>query len=102
MSETLNVNLHRAKIIAFCKRNGVRSLSVFGSYLHGNAQPNSDVDLLVAFDPDNRVGLFKLSQMELELSDLLNRPVDLRTPQDLSPYFRQNVLDEAAIIYSHG
>jgi len=93
---------HQDELIEFCRKNGIRSLSLFGSFLHGNAKPDSDIDFLVDFEPSEHVGLFALSRMELELTDLFNRPVDLRTAQDLSPYFRQRVLEEAALIYSHG
>jgi predicted nucleotidyltransferase len=101
-SKSVTIDTHLDELVAFCQDNGIRSLSLFGSFLHGNARSDSDIDLLVDFDPNQRVGLFALSRMELELTDLLNHPVDVRTPQDLSPYFRQRVLEEAAIIYSHG
>lgn len=96
------IDMHLDDLVEFCSRNGVRTLSLFGSCLHKNAKSDSDIDLLVDFEPNNRVGLFTMSKMELELSDLLNCSVDLRTPQDLSPYFREKVLHEAATIYSHG
>jgi len=83
----------------FCRRNGIRSLRLFGSVLHGKVNPNSDVDLLVEFEPAQRTGFFELSRMQLELTDLLGRTVDLRTPAELSRYFRHNVASEAKYVY---
>jgi predicted nucleotidyltransferase len=88
-----------AQLDAFCRSNGVRTLRLFGSFLHGDARPDSDVDLLVEFEPGQRVGLFDLARMELDLSDLVGRKVDLRTPNELSRYFRGEVLEEARGLY---
>ena len=100
-SEILNIGMHRAEIIAYCEQNGIKYLGLFGSQLHDDARPDSDTDLLVEFEPDVRVGMFKLSLMELELTDMLNHPVQLRTHDELSSYFRQTVIEEAARIYAH-
>ena len=90
-----------SKLAAFCEANGIRKLSLFGSQLHGSARPDSDVDLLVEFYPDRIPGLFKIADMEFELSDMLGgKKVDLRTPEDLSRYFRQTVIQEAAEQYA--
>jgi len=90
-----------SKLAAFCEANGIRKLSLFGSQLHGSARPDSDIDLLVEFYPDRIPGLFKITEMELELSDMLGgKRVDLRTPEDLSRYFRQTVIQEAAEQYA--
>ena len=89
------------KLAAFCEANGIRKLSLFGSQLHGTARPDSDVDLLVEFYPDRIPGLFKIAEMEFELSDMLGgKKVDLRTPEDLSRYFRKTVVQEAAVQYA--
>ena len=88
------------KIAQFCQDNGIRSLALFGSHLHGDANAESDIDLLVEFEPQQRVGLFGLARMELDLADLLGRKVDLRTPAELSSYFRQQVLEEARVLYA--
>jgi uncharacterized protein len=85
---------------SFCKLNGIRSLALFGSFLHGTARSDSDIDLLVEFDPSRSVGLFAVSRMELELSDMLGRKVDLRTAEDLSRYFRDTVRSEAKTVYA--
>ncbi|MCL4490395.1 MAG: nucleotidyltransferase family protein [Nitrospirae bacterium] len=93
------VQLPKDKITEFCKRNGIRKLSLFGSVLKGSAKPDSDVDLLVEFDPRHTPGLFGLTNMELELTKILGRKVDLRTPEDLSRYFRKEVIRSAKIQY---
>lgn len=82
----------------FCERHHIRRLSLFGSTLAGTARPDSDVDLLVEFEPGEAPGFIALAEMELELSELLEgRTVDLRTPADLSRYFRDDVLRAAAL-----
>lgn len=100
---SLQVSLPRSAIAAFCSAHGIRRLAVFGSALRDDFSPNSDIDLLVEFEPGQVPGLFGLARMERELSTLLGgRRVDLRTPADLSPYFRQQVLDEAVEQYVQG
>lgn len=88
-------------LAAFCKRHGVKSLSLFGSTLKGTATPESDFDILVAFDESARPSLLDMVQMELELSDLLaGKKVDLRTANDLSQYFRDDVMASAVLQYA--
>lgn len=96
-----------AQIAAFCRIHGVKRLSLFGSILHpaGAAAhtafgPDSDVDLLVEFLPGQGKSLFDVGGMLMELRELLGRDVDLLTPQDLSPYFRDQVLHEAQTLYA--
>lgn len=80
-----------AALEALCQRYGIRRLSLFGSTLKGIDRPDSDVDLLVAFQPDAAPSLFTMA--EIELSSLLGgRKVDLRTAGDLSRYFRDEVV----------
>ena len=74
-----------------CRNYRIRRLALFGSVLKGTDRPDSDVDLLVEFEPDAVPGLLGLAEIEGRLSDLLGRPVDLRTPNELSPHFRQAV-----------
>lgn len=85
-------------IAALCNRYHVAQLAVFGSALRSDFQAESDVDFLVKFSPDAHIGL-NFFTFERELSALLGRKADLNTPAFLSPYFRQQVLDEAEIIY---
>jgi predicted nucleotidyltransferase len=84
----------------FCRRHGIARLALFGSVLRGQERPDSDVDLLVEFLPGQRIGLIALAAIERELSTLLGRKVDLRTPRDLSPRFREEVLRTAAVQYA--
>ena len=88
-------------LAAFCREHGIKRLAIFGSALRDDFGPESDVDVLVEFEPDRIPGLFGLAGMELELSGLFSgRKVDLRTPEDLSPYFRQDVVDAAEVQYA--
>ena len=97
------ISVSREELAAFCLEHGVRQLSVFGSVLREDFGPESDIDVLVEFEPDRTPGLFGISAMELELAELFSgRKVDLRTPADLSPYFRQDVLDTAEVQYAAG
>ncbi|QXD14210.1 nucleotidyltransferase domain-containing protein [Rhodocaloribacter litoris] len=83
----------------FCRRHHIIRLSLFGSVLHGTAGPDSDLDLLVEFDPDHVPGFIGLSAIEQALSEAVGRRVDLRTPKDLSPWFREAVRAEASVLY---
>jgi len=83
----------------FCRRNGIRRLALFGSAVRDDFRPESDIDVLVEFDANQRVGLLRLTAMELELGDLLGRKVDLHTVGGLSPYFKDDVLREARDLY---
>jgi predicted nucleotidyltransferase len=88
-----------ALLAALCRRHGIRRLAVFGSVLKGAARPDSDIDLLVEFEPGCTPGLIGISAIELELGQALGRKVDLRTPEDLSPHFRDEVLRQADVAY---
>ena len=90
-------------IASFCRERHIRRLAIFGSVLRPDFGPDSDVDVLVEFEPDHIPGLFGMARMERELSPLFGgRKVDLRTPEDLSGYFRQRVLNEAEVRYARG
>ena len=90
----------RAALASLCRRRRIRRLSLFGSALKGNARPDSDVDLLVEFSREAKPSLLDLAEIEQELSGLLaGRRVDLRTAEDLSRYFRDEVLREAEVQY---
>ena len=93
------VHLPKDTIADFCRRHHIRKLAVFGSVLHGDSRPDSDLDVLVEFEPGHVPGLAFFG-MEQELSKLLGRQVDLNTPQFLSPYFRDEVLAEAEVQYA--
>lgn len=83
----------------FCRNNHIMKLSLFGSALHGGLRPDSDIDLLVEFEKGHVPGLITLVGMEIELSGLLGRKADLRTPGSLSRYFRNEVVREAEVHY---
>jgi uncharacterized protein len=103
MNKKTSVQLPREKIADFCKRNRIRKLSLFGSALKSELRKDSDLDLLVEFHPDEDPSLFDLARMERELSTLLEgRKVDLRTPNELSRYFRDEVLSTASVQYAEG
>ena len=83
-------------LAALCRRYRIRRLSLFGSTLSGDARPDSDVDLLVEFEPEAKPSLLTMAEIELKLSPLLRaRKVDLRTAEDLSRYFRDEVVRTA-------
>lgn len=91
----------RAALDSVCRRHHIRRLSLFGSVLTGTARPDSDIDLLVEFEPGQEPGLLALAGIAADLSDLLGgRPVDLRTAQDLSPHFRSEVVRSAEVQYA--
>lgn len=92
--------LDKQALREFCLANQVQRLALFGSVLHGAAGPESDVDLLIEFEPGARVGLIRLAGLELELSRLLQARIDLRTARDLSERFRPEVLAEAEVLYA--
>ncbi len=85
---------------SFCRAHRIRRLSLFGSRLSGNARQDSDVDLLVEFEPGSEPTLMAMSRMQDELSAVLGLSVDLRTPGDLSRYFRQDVMNAAQVQYA--
>jgi predicted nucleotidyltransferase len=94
----LNISISQDKIADFCRRHHIRKLSLFGSVLRDGFRPDSDVDVLVEFEPGHVPGLAFFS-MEAELSEILGYKVDLNTPRFLSPYFRDEVLAEAEVQY---
>ena len=102
MSETkqLAVAIYKEELAQFCQRHHIRKLSLFGSVLRDDFTPGSDVDFLVDFETGKTPGFFKIVSMEMELSELLEgRKIDLRTPNELSIYFRDRVMAEAVVQY---
>lgn len=95
----LPVAIPKAEIQKFCQHHYIRKLSLFGSVLRDDFTPESDIDFLVEFEPEHIPGLIRLAGMEIELSEIVGRKADLRTAADLSPYFRQEVLDLAVVQY---
>ena len=87
-------------IADFCRRHGVRRLSLFGSILRDDFSAASDVDILLEYLPERVPTLLDMVAMEQELSDMISRKVDLRTPGDLSRLFRSKVVDTARNLYA--
>jgi uncharacterized protein len=94
-----HIDIPKERIAEFCRRNHIRQLALFGSVLRDDFAPDSDVDVLVEFEPNARVGLLRLAGLEIELGDLLGRKVDLNTAGFLSDSFRETVLAEAEVQY---
>jgi uncharacterized protein len=93
------IALDRQAIADFSRRNHVRRLALFGSVLREDFDSESDVDVLVEFEAGRTVGLIRLAGIERELSEILGRKADLRTPADLSRYFRDEVVRTAEVLY---
>jgi predicted nucleotidyltransferase len=101
MQRILPIQIHQEKISDFCHRHHIRKLSLFGSLLRADFRSDSDIDVLVEFEPGKTPG-FAIVTMQQELSELFGgRVVDLRTPQELSRYIRDRVLAEAWVLYVH-
>jgi hypothetical protein len=92
------IEVSQEGIAAFCQRHHIRRLALFGSVIRADFGPQSDVDVLVEFEPEHTPGLAFFA-MQDELSDLFGRKVDLNTPACLSPYFRDEALAEAEVLY---
>lgn len=94
------IEIPETGIADLCRNNGIRKLAFFGSVLTSQFSDSSDVDILIEFRPQERVGFFKLADIESELSRLLGgRKVDIRRPMDLSRYFREEVVRDALVLY---
>jgi predicted nucleotidyltransferase len=99
--EKPRITVPKDEIAAFCRKHHILKLSFFGSVLRPDFGPESDVDVLVEFEPGKGPGYFGLFDMEEELSGILGgRKVDMRTPKELSRYFRQDVIESAVVEYT--
>ena len=99
----MKIDVDRERLAAFCREHHIRCLAFFGSVLRDDFGPESDIDVLVEFESDRAPGLFGIARMERELSAILgNRAVDLRTAEDLSPYFRRDAMEESETVYAQG
>jgi len=96
------IRVPKDKIAAFCRRNHIQELAFFGSVLRDDFGPESDVDVLVEFEPGHKVGLIRLAGFERELSAILGRKTDMRTAADLSKYFRDEAVRSAEVVYAEG
>jgi len=96
----MNISVPKDKLASFCRANHIRKLAVFGSALRDDFGPESDIDVLVEFEEGHVPGFFGLAGMEKELSAIMGRrKVDMRTPNDLSRYFRDEVIRTAEVQY---
>ncbi len=95
-----HIEIQQEEIAEFCKRNHIRKLALFGSVLRDDFGPESDVDVLVEFEPEHVPGYIRLAGMEIELSEIIGRKVDMNTPNCLSRYFREEVIQAAEVQYA--
>jgi uncharacterized protein len=93
------LTISRKQLGAFCRRHGIRRLSLFGSALRADFRPESDVDVLVEFEPGAKRGMLRLAAMEVELGEILGRRADLNTPGFLSEDYRDRIMREAEVLY---
>jgi len=94
-----HLTIPQDEIVAFCQKYPIRKLSLFGSVLRDDFRPDSDVDVLVEFEPGARISYFDLAGMQIELEELLRRPVDIGTPDMLRKHMSKQVLESAQVIY---
>lgn len=94
------IKVPKRELSKFCRKNNIQRLSLFGSVLRDDFGPDSDVDVLVEFKPGTRIGLIQLTRLEIELSGILGRKVDLNTPGFISKYFRSEVMAEGEVHYA--
>lgn len=93
------IEIAEAIIGDFCRRHGIRRFSLYGSILRDDFGPDSDIDVLVEFEPGQVAGLLQMAEMESELTSILGRKTDMRTPAELSRHFREEVIREARVQY---
>ena len=99
MHSTLKNRISDNKLMKFCRTNHIRKLAVFGSAIKNELRADSDLDILVEFNPKHIPGLLTLCKMQNELTDMVGRQVDMRTPEDLSRYFRNEVVETSEVQY---
>ena len=94
------ISIPKDKVADFCQRNQIRTFSLFGSVLREDFRLDSDIDVLVEFEPEARIGFMALGRMQRELADLLGRRVDLVPRDGLKPQIRDSVLGSAQVLYA--
>ena len=94
------INIPSEPLAEICRKYSVQRLALFGSVLTDRFGPESDVDMMVEFLPGARIGLFEMFDMEQDLTRLVGRKVDLRTPAELSRFFRDKVMRDAVLQYA--
>ena len=94
------IKIPKQKLVAYCKKNHIKKLAFFGSFLRDDFRSESDIDILVEFERGHTPGFFDLVRMEEQLSRFFKgKEIDLRTPNDLSRYFREKVIRDAEVLY---
>ncbi|MDQ7024159.1 MAG: nucleotidyltransferase domain-containing protein [Anaerolineae bacterium] len=99
MEQYIQIDLPIEAIQTYCEKQPIQRLSLFGSVLRDDFTRASDIDMLVDYMPNSGMTLFDMAQQEYDLTDIIGRKVDLRTPNELSKYFRQKVINLAVLIY---
>lgn len=99
IAEQVQITLEIEQIHTYCQSQAIQYLSLFGSVLREDFSLESDVDMLVKYLPDAVITLLDMAQQEIDLSAIIGHKVDLRTANELSPYFRQDVIETAMLIY---
>ena len=94
----IKIDISKDAIAKFCRKHHIRRLALFGSVLREDFSSDSDIDILVEFEPDHVPGL-AFYTMQRQLAEIFGRKVDMNTAKDLSPYFREEVLEEAEDLY---
>jgi len=94
------ISIPNDRIAEICQLYHISKLALFGSVLRDDFRPDSDVDVLIEFEPAHIPGLLGLARIERELTAVIGRQVDVRTPNDLSRYFRQAVIEQAEVHYA--
>jgi predicted nucleotidyltransferase len=94
-----NIRIPEDEIADFCQRHDIRKLSLFGSVLRDDFREDIDIDVLIEYETGAIVTLLDMASQEIELRKLLGRKVDLRTPPEISRYFRQQVIEAAELLY---
>ncbi|MBU2446278.1 MAG: nucleotidyltransferase domain-containing protein [Bacteroidetes bacterium] len=92
---------YNSELKTYCNKNRIKKFSLFGSYLKNAYDRENDIDLLIEFEDDTEYGLLDVARMERELSEIIGKKVDLRTPEELSRYFRDTVVKEAKVRYKN-
>jgi len=98
--QKIAIEIPEQQLRDFCRRNHIQELALFGSVIGDNFGPDSDIDVLVEFEPDAAIDLFEFSGMRLELLELFGREVDLATPAALKPLIKDKILASKVIIYA--
>lgn len=100
MTQTSRIPIPYKEIAAFCRKYHIRSLALFGSILREDFTPESDIDILIEFEEGKTPGFFTILTMEEELSDIFGgKKIDIRTPEDLSRHFRDDVINSCEVCY---